>query len=695
MHRHQYRGVIVHVIILILLGVQTRILAEGDGYGENPGGAGGDTVIVDNAQDFKTFAGLSQPYVIFISGIIDVGSEVKISSFKTISGIDPASTVIGTIGIKSGANNVVVKNLNITNPMNDGITIRNAKYVYVTNCTVYDCGDGAIDITVESDFVTISHCRFYYEAVTVHKFVNLIGADDNDLSDRGKLHVTMHDNWWDTGCTSRMPRVRFGYVHVYNNYFSCVDNNYCTRAGKEGHIVSEYNYFEGVRDPLTVDGGWIKSEGNEYVNCTGTIYAGTDDVFTPSYLYAPLDPADARDSILLKAGNTGQDPIPDDGKQETIINWTDQEPILYGAPLTAMQLNATAVGNTGTPVYSYGIGTILPEGYQTITVTFPEDANYRAASKTVNIKVNYEYYALSISAINGTGADLISVSPEGIMIDGVRSYPSGAVVTLTAASNLLSIFEHWQNGVTGNSISVSMDQDAEIIAYYQPVGYIAAWDFFDEGNQDRIADFYSSDENQTATLQVRTEDGTSTTWFPYSQTNTLLGKNAAMIRRSPSSVGDYYFQINFDATNFENIRIDASMLGVNTFYQIQDIEYSVDGALFQKVGAFILEQDSTWYSGTFPLPEEADRNNNVFVRFKADTNSNLNQNGVTGTSISEIRVLADHADVTGVDAPEKELKIIEEQFFSLDGKQLRAPVNGINIVLFRFEDGSISAKRSL
>ena len=151
------------------------------------------------------------------------------------------------------------------------------------------------------------------------------------------------------------------------------------------------------------------------------------------------------------------------------------------------------------------------------------------------------------------------------------------------------------------------------------------------------------------------------------------------------------------ASNFENIRIDANMLGLNTFYQTQLVEYSIDGTFFNEVGAFNLEQDSSWYSGTFELPEEANRQQSVFVRFKADDNSNLILNGVTGTSISEILVLADPAGPTAIDEhkeeDKRELEVIEELYFSLDGKRLESPVNGINIVVRRYQDGSVSAKK--
>lgn len=341
MTRIQIENSCIFVFLFVL--ITQFVYAEGDGYGENLGGAGGDTIVVDNKEDFKTYAGSSDPFIILVKG--------------------------------------------------------------------------TIDITVESDFVTVSHCRFYCDQITYHKFVTLIGASDDDISDRGKLHVTMHNNWWDTGCTSRMPRVRFAYVRVYNNYFSCDSNNYCTRAGIEGHIYSEKKYFDGVRDPVTVDqGGMVKTEGNEYVNCTGTIYAGNDNVFTPNYNYTALPATNMKKMVKSNACNSITDSIVNSEKKETIISWSDQEDIFLGTALSQIQLNAIAVGNTSTPVYSYPVGTQLPESYNTITVTFPEDENYKAVSKTVNIKVNYVYHNLLVNTIDAGSTDLINISPDGKML---------------------------------------------------------------------------------------------------------------------------------------------------------------------------------------------------------------------------------------------------------------------------------------
>lgn len=76
-----------------------------DGFGANTtGGEGGITPIVDSAVDFKELVEtVGVPYVVRVSGVIDLGSvggKVSIRSNKTIQGVDPNATIKGEFGFK-------------------------------------------------------------------------------------------------------------------------------------------------------------------------------------------------------------------------------------------------------------------------------------------------------------------------------------------------------------------------------------------------------------------------------------------------------------------------------------------------------------------------------------------------------------------------------------------------------------------
>jgi len=67
-----------------------------------------------------------------------------------------------------------------------------------------------------------------------------------------------------------------------------------------------------------------------------------------------------------------------------VITWPDPDPITYGTPLSATQLNATA-NVPGSFAYSPDSGTILGAGDHTLSVIFtPTDTtNYTGATKSV------------------------------------------------------------------------------------------------------------------------------------------------------------------------------------------------------------------------------------------------------------------------------------------------------------------------
>lgn len=131
------------------------------------------------------------------------------------------------------------------NAFNDGDNPDSSQPMYFGR--PYQVHDGALDITRGSDLVTVSWNRF-----TDHDKTMLIGSTDNPgtpgspTSDRGKLRVTVHHNLF-ANILQRAPRVRFGQVHVYNNYYIIPDAAsyvYSWGVGFESQIYAQNNYFE-------------------------------------------------------------------------------------------------------------------------------------------------------------------------------------------------------------------------------------------------------------------------------------------------------------------------------------------------------------------------------------------------------------------------------------------------------------------
>lgn len=117
----------------------------------------------------------------------------------------------------------------------------------------YQVHDGALDITNASNFLTVSWNRF-----ADHDKTMLIGSTNNPANDRGKLNVTVHHNHFrDT--LQRMPRVRFGQVHVYNNFYEVPEPvSYVLGVGVESAIVAESNVFalDSAVDPSELLYDW-------------------------------------------------------------------------------------------------------------------------------------------------------------------------------------------------------------------------------------------------------------------------------------------------------------------------------------------------------------------------------------------------------------------------------------------------------
>lgn len=290
------------------------LLIEGDGYGMNEGGNGGTVVTVTTESDLRKYATSDQKYVVQISGMIKLNSRLDVGSNTTIVGLDENSGISGSSFHLSNENkNIIIKYLNITNPSGDGISVWNAQRVFISHVDFYDCGDGSCDINRGSDSVTLSYCRFYYPTQADHRFTMIADGhmtwDDNGvvIAYGNKLNLTLHHNWWDEKSDQRMPSASNTNAHMYNNYWSCTGNYYCSNARHETEFYSENNYYDGVKNPVYAGeaDGKIFTKNNTYNNCTGTTSPGTDDVFIPTYAYDVTTTSYVPEVVKARAGNTG------------------------------------------------------------------------------------------------------------------------------------------------------------------------------------------------------------------------------------------------------------------------------------------------------------------------------------------------------------------------------------------------------
>lgn len=167
-------------------------------------------------------------------------------------------------GIKiNRAKNVIVRNMTIGllpgGGDSDAITIEgngtngDVEHVWIDHNDLFsdtkdDCEgagdtefDGLIDIKKGARYITIS-----YNHLHDHQKTGLLGSSDSDDMDR---YVTFHHNWYEN-VVSRTPLHRFGYVHLFNNYFDRIlGSGINVRMG--GVALIEANYFENAANPVT------------------------------------------------------------------------------------------------------------------------------------------------------------------------------------------------------------------------------------------------------------------------------------------------------------------------------------------------------------------------------------------------------------------------------------------------------------
>ncbi len=199
----------------------------------------------------------------------------------------------------------------------DAVTVdKSSKNIWFDHDAISDGSDGNLDITHASDFITISYTKFFYSTkrsdpndtgAMGHRVSNLIGhSDSNSSEDTGHLNVTFHHDWWADNVMERMPRVRFGKVHVFNNLYTAAGNNYasasattatcaprttCSRASTSRSTSRDYSNSSSI----------LGSSGNLFTSTTGNT-AGVGSPFSPSYSYSLDATGSLASSIMSSAG---------------------------------------------------------------------------------------------------------------------------------------------------------------------------------------------------------------------------------------------------------------------------------------------------------------------------------------------------------------------------------------------------------
>lgn len=233
---------------------------------------------------------------------------------QTQINVGPNTTIVGRRGavltgltlMIDGASNVIVRNLTFDdardcfpawsptdgatgnwNSQYDQVSVRRSEHVWVDHNTFtdgdnpdsgqpmyfgrpYQVHDGSLDITHTASLVTASYNRF-----TGRDKLMLIGSSNTVGPDVGRLKVTLHHNLFDR-VLQRLPRVRFGQVDVYNNWYRLAgdDFEYAIGVGVQSAAYVENNFFTlgaGIAagdllydwggTAVTTRGNWVDAHG--------------------------------------------------------------------------------------------------------------------------------------------------------------------------------------------------------------------------------------------------------------------------------------------------------------------------------------------------------------------------------------------------------------------------------------------------
>lgn len=280
--------------------------------GGTTGGSDGATTTVSTLAQFTKAAESQGKLSIVVQGSISGSNKVRVQSDKTIFG-QRGSKLTGVGLYIKGVKNVIVRNLAIANVRGsngDAIGIESSSNVWVDHVDLSsdlesgkDYYDGLLDITRGSDYITVSN-SFIHD----HFKASLIGHVDTHTSDRGKLHVTYANNYWQN-VNSRNPSVRYGTVHIYNNFYDNLGSTGVnTRMGAQVRIESTVFENSGKKKViLTADSkedGFATVSDVSYGGGENTAPKGDFGSSKVPYEYALFGRDNVKSKVVGTAGQT-------------------------------------------------------------------------------------------------------------------------------------------------------------------------------------------------------------------------------------------------------------------------------------------------------------------------------------------------------------------------------------------------------
>ena len=277
---------------------------------------------------------------IYVKGEIETSGYVYVQDTKnlTIYGL-PGSAMVNTnrtekaktgIMLIKRCQNLIMRNMTFKSAgaydidANDNLTLQSSEHIWIDHCDFQDGVDGNFDCNNQANYVSVTWCRFRYliepkaggsGGSNDHRFSNLWGGSDT-ASDEGCLNTTFACCWWDEGCRERMPRIRFGKVHVLNCLYSTTLANYCVGVGYRSNVYIEKCAFTSSKAKATPWKNYATKTGYTDYNVTVTGNLGATDTqkrsgsieyFIPSsqYQYETLEASEVEAAVADPSTGAG------------------------------------------------------------------------------------------------------------------------------------------------------------------------------------------------------------------------------------------------------------------------------------------------------------------------------------------------------------------------------------------------------
>ncbi len=487
-------------IILSLIGSQAYAqlspydLNKPVGFGEKvTGGEGGRNITVTTRSELSNALKTTDKAIIYIKGAIEVNSMLKVvAKNKTILGL-PGSYLYnnnrtqsgsGILYLSQGSNNVIIRNVTFKSAGaydvdgNDNLCIDKATYIWVDHCDFQDGVDGNFDCKNASDNIAVTWCRFRYLIDPMaggsggsndHRFSNLWGSSDDATGDRNHLNTTFQFCMWES-CAGRMPRVRFGKVHLINCYYKPKSGANTVQCGNESSLYIENCMFDGKQNPwydYTAKGAAFKvtETGSIFNNCSRPSDTGTGTAFTPNY---------ATTISAIPASNVKDAVTGDYGAGATLIVKENEGVITtVDGKSTDTSLSSLSVNNINIPVskgvYSYSV--ILEESATVSSIIATANDNKASVSNITLPTALPATVTFTVTAENGTIATYTLLIKESSK-SAIWDFSSWSDATLT---NLASDASNW-NAISetrySNEVTMSGTLSANSTTIYETEGLI-------------------------------------------------------------------------------------------------------------------------------------------------------------------------------------------------------------------------------